>query len=49
MTTPRKKPAQTVEALLQPSSGVGATAPLNEVDVPALVRDLGAMIDVTRK
>ncbi len=49
MTTPKKKPAQKVAALLQPSSRARATAPMSEVDVPALVRDLGAMIDVTRK
>lgn len=49
MTTPKKKPAQKVAALQQLSPATRAAAPSSGVDVPALVRDLGAMIDIARK
>ncbi len=48
MTTPKKKAAKNSAALLRESPGppVGS---LGEVDVPALVGDLGAMIDAARE
>ena len=49
MTTPKKKPVQKVAALLQQSPSARVAAPLNEVDVPTLVRDLGTMIEDARK
>ncbi|MDB4958293.1 MAG: hypothetical protein JWO36_5862, partial [Myxococcales bacterium] len=48
MTT-KKKPAKKVAALLQQSPGAHAASTVGDVDVPALVRNLGAMIDAARK
>jgi predicted nuclease of restriction endonuclease-like (RecB) superfamily len=48
MTTPKKKAANKRAALLRelPGPPVGS---MSDVDLPALVRDLGAMIDAARK
>jgi len=48
MTTPKKKAANKPAALLRelPGPPVGS---MSDVDLPALVRDLGAMIDAARK
>jgi len=48
MTTPKKKAANKSAALLRelPGPPVGS---MSDVDLPALVRDLGAMIDAARK
>jgi predicted nuclease of restriction endonuclease-like (RecB) superfamily len=48
MTT-KRKPAKKVAALLQRSAGGHPASTLGDVDVPALVRNLGAMIDDARK
>lgn len=48
MTTKKKK-AKKVAALLQQSPTGHTASPLSDVDVPLLVRDLGAMIDGARK
>ena len=48
MTTKKKK-AKKVAALLQQSPTGQTASPLSDVDVPVLVRDLGAMIDDARK
>jgi hypothetical protein len=48
MTTTKKERAKNVAALLPRSPSDGAP-PLDDIDVPALVRDLGALIDGARK
>jgi len=49
MTSPKKKAAKKVAAMLRQSSQRSMVAPGGDVDVPALVRDLGGMIDAARK